>query len=90
MLPINQSFNLSLQIPARVKLLVHIIQQLLPIGITADRLQQVANDIRRQIKPPEKVEILDELFRVRRLEEKFQQKKVGMYNLLKTTLTLLV
>ncbi|CRG92889.1 hypothetical protein PISL3812_09964 [Talaromyces islandicus] len=60
----------------RVKLLVHIIQQLLPMGVTADKLEEVANDNRRQIKPPAKVGILDELFRVRRLEERFEQQKV--------------
>ncbi|CRG87211.1 putative protein YDR124W [Talaromyces islandicus] len=60
----------------RLKLLVHIIQKLLPIGITADKLEEVANDNRRQIKPPAKVGILDELFRVRRLEERFERQEV--------------
>ncbi|CRG92906.1 putative protein YDR124W [Talaromyces islandicus] len=48
----------------RLKLLVHIIQKLLPMGITADKLEEVANDNRRQIKPSAKVGILDELARV--------------------------
>ncbi|QKX61085.1 uncharacterized protein TRUGW13939_08231 [Talaromyces rugulosus] len=60
----------------RLKLLVHIIQQLLPMGITADKLEEVANDSRRLIKPPSKVGMLDELFRVRKLEESFVRQEV--------------
>ncbi|KAH8702387.1 hypothetical protein BGW36DRAFT_116075 [Talaromyces proteolyticus] len=60
----------------RLRLLVHIVQNLSPIGITADKLQEIANDNRRQIKPPEKIGILDELFRVRRLEERYERNEV--------------
>jgi hypothetical protein len=48
------------------------------MGVTADKLEEVANDNRRQIKPPAKVGILDELFRVRRLEERFERQEVGL------------
>ncbi|OKL63640.1 hypothetical protein UA08_00266 [Talaromyces atroroseus] len=63
-------------ITVRLKLLVHIVQCLLPMGITADKLQETANDVRRHIKPPERATILDEVFRVRRLEERYERDEV--------------
>lgn len=60
----------------RLKLLVHIVQRLLPYGITADKLEETANDNRRHINPPHKASILDELFRVRRLEERYERNEV--------------
>jgi hypothetical protein len=80
--PLHHSRNptenhLAKQRLVRLKLLVHIVQQLLPMGITADKLEEVANDSRRLIKPPSKVGMLDELFRVRKLEESFVRQEVG-------------
>ncbi|KAL1967687.1 hypothetical protein VTN77DRAFT_2944 [Rasamsonia byssochlamydoides] len=60
----------------RLRLLVHIIRNLGKYGITSDKLKEVAYDAKRQIKPPERMEILDEIFRVRKLEERLERQEV--------------
>jgi Protein of unknown function (DUF2841) len=77
LLPITHDWNADKHNAVRLKLLVHIVQRLLPMGITADKLQEAANDIRRHIKPRERATILDEVFRVRRLEERYERDEVG-------------
>jgi Protein of unknown function (DUF2841) len=61
----------------RLRLLVHIIRNLGKYGITSDKLKEVAYDIKRQIDHPEGMEILDEIFRVRKLEERLERQEVG-------------
>ncbi|PLB53679.1 hypothetical protein P170DRAFT_346625 [Aspergillus steynii IBT 23096] len=60
----------------RVALLVHILRKLDQSGITPEKLQEVAHDARRQLKPPEKIEIFDEIFRVRRMEQRYERGEV--------------
>ncbi|KAL2000643.1 hypothetical protein VTN02DRAFT_2808 [Thermoascus thermophilus] len=60
----------------RLRLLIHIFRKLGKYGITAEKLREVAHDSKRQIKPPERIEILDEIFRVRKLEERFERGEV--------------
>jgi len=57
-----------------VRLLIHIIRKL---GIESDKLKDIAHDIKRQIEPQERIDILDELFRVRKLEEQLERQEVG-------------
>ncbi|KAJ5367191.1 hypothetical protein N7541_001132, partial [Penicillium brevicompactum] len=42
-------------------------------GITADKLRDVAQDTKRGLKDPSHVEIIDEILRVRRIEELFER-----------------
>jgi hypothetical protein len=45
--------------------------------ISAKKLKEADQPIRRQISPVERLEILDELYRVRHEEEKFLEGKTG-------------
>lgn len=58
-------------------LLVHITHRLGHLGITADKLEEVANDTRRQLHPPQRIDLLSHAFRVRRLEEAFERGERG-------------
>ncbi|RAO71754.1 uncharacterized protein BHQ10_007766 [Talaromyces amestolkiae] len=64
----------------RVKLLVHLVQNLLPMGITADCLEEAVGDTRRHLVPedkaPEKAAILEEIIRVRRIEERYLRNEI--------------
>jgi hypothetical protein len=66
-----------------VKLLVHLVQKLLPNGITADLLEEAVRDTRRHLVPKDKAEekatILEEIIRVRKIEESFLRNEIGMY-----------
>ncbi|KAJ5190201.1 uncharacterized protein N7498_009186 [Penicillium cinerascens] len=56
----------------RIRLLVHILCDLRASnGVTARRLEQAEQPIRRQISPAERLQLLDELYEVREAEEKF-------------------
>ncbi|KAJ6107017.1 hypothetical protein N7512_010534 [Penicillium capsulatum] len=58
----------------RIRLLVHLLCELRTShGITARRLKDADQPIRRQISPPERVQILDEMYEVRAKEESFLQ-----------------
>ncbi|KAL4916811.1 hypothetical protein BDW62DRAFT_94785 [Aspergillus aurantiobrunneus] len=65
---------------ARLRLLIHILRKLGPFNITLDKLHGIAQDNKRQFRPEEtmdeKMEILNEIFRVRRLEELFENGEV--------------
>ena len=67
----------------RVKLLVHLVQNLLPMGITADLLEEAVGDTRRHLVPEDKAEakaaMLDEIIRVRKIEERYLKNEIGMY-----------
>ncbi|OOF92737.1 hypothetical protein ASPCADRAFT_152236 [Aspergillus carbonarius ITEM 5010] len=60
----------------RVELLVHIVRRLGRIGVTADKLLDIAFDCRRQLKEQEKFSIIEEIFKVRRLEERYERGEV--------------
>ncbi|KAJ5301618.1 hypothetical protein N7508_006481 [Penicillium antarcticum] len=53
----------------RIKLLLHIIRNLGDRGITADKLKEVARETKRRLKHPSDFDIVDEILRVRKMEE---------------------
>ncbi|KAG5205226.1 hypothetical protein GTR04_6946 [Trichophyton interdigitale] len=60
--------------PERIRLLVHIFRKLGKThGITADKLEEAGRDAQRQIKPRERLDILDEIYKVRRAEECYER-----------------
>ncbi|EDP50758.1 hypothetical protein AFUB_070990 [Aspergillus fumigatus A1163] len=66
----------------RLSLLIHIIRKLGRFGITTDQLQEIAHDCKRRLSSPHKLQILDEVFRVRRIEERYERGEVGKPHLL--------
>jgi hypothetical protein len=66
-----------------VNLLVHLVQNLLPKGITVDSLETAVSDTRRHLEPAnkakEKAAILEEIIRVRKIEEQYLMKDTGMH-----------
>ncbi|KAF4152687.1 hypothetical protein CNMCM6069_001789 [Aspergillus lentulus] len=60
----------------RLSLLIHIIRKLGRFGITTDQLQEIAHDCKRQLRGPHRLQILDEVFRVRRMEERYERGEV--------------
>lgn len=67
----------------RLKLLVHLVQNLLPMGITAEMLEDAADDTRRHLQPEDqraiRALIVDEIFRVRKIEERFERNEIGRW-----------
>ncbi|KAL4947397.1 hypothetical protein BDW69DRAFT_117591 [Aspergillus filifer] len=64
----------------RLKLMIHLISKPTNPGITANKLHEIARDNKRSLKPEkdkdEKWEILDEIFKVRKMQEKFERGEV--------------
>ncbi|KAJ5689407.1 hypothetical protein N7462_003799 [Penicillium macrosclerotiorum] len=60
----------------RIELLLHIIRKLGSQNITADKLKEVAGDTKRSLKHPSHVEIIYEILRVRKMEERFERGEV--------------
>jgi hypothetical protein len=46
-------------------------------NITAEVLQEACQEARRQIKPIERLEIFDEIFKVRSFEERYERGEIG-------------
>ncbi|KAJ9482721.1 hypothetical protein VN97_g10703 [Penicillium thymicola] len=61
----------------RIGLLLHIIRKLGTYGITADKLKDVADDTKRSLKHTSHVEIIYEILRVRKMEERFERGEVN-------------
>lgn len=62
----------------RLRLLVHILCELKDShGVTADKLREAGQDVRRQIDPETRLQILDEIYFVRQLEEQFLDGEIG-------------
>lgn len=59
--------------------MLHIIRKLGSHGITADKLKEVAGDTKRSLKHPSHVDIIFEILRVRKMEERYERGEVGMY-----------
>lgn len=56
----------------RIRLLVHILCELHEShGITADKLREASQEVRRAIFPAEHLKVLDEIYHVRRMEEMY-------------------
>jgi hypothetical protein len=79
--------NSSLSID-RLKLLVHILCELKDShGVTADKLREAGQDVRRQITPSHRLQVLDEIYFVREMEERYLDGNLGMHiNALKACL----
>ncbi|KAJ5948907.1 hypothetical protein N7454_002214 [Penicillium verhagenii] len=60
----------------RIELLIHIIRKLSSFGITADKLKEVASDTKRSLKHPSHIEIINEILRLRKMEERFERGEV--------------
>ena len=64
----------------RVRLLIHILCELRAShDITADKLKEAGQDVRRQISPAERLEVLDEIYYVRQMEEHYLSGDIGMF-----------
>ncbi|EEH10436.1 conserved hypothetical protein [Histoplasma capsulatum G186AR] len=61
----------------RVKLLIHIFRNLSKShGITARKLKAAGEEAQKQCRPPEKASILDEIYRVREEEERYERGEI--------------
>lgn len=70
--------NKRLWIIARVKLLIHIFRNLSKShGITARKLKAAGEEAQKQCRLPEKASILDEIYRVREEEERYERGEIG-------------
>ncbi|KAK2732845.1 hypothetical protein FQN57_002457 [Myotisia sp. PD_48] len=64
--------------PQRLQLLIHILRNLAKShGITADKLEEAGQEAKRKIEPQQRLEILDEIYRIRRVEESYEQGEIG-------------
>jgi len=62
----------------RLRLLVHILCEMKDShGVTADKLREAGQDVRRQISPPNRLQVLDEIYFVRQMEERFLNGEIG-------------
>lgn len=65
-----------------MRLLIHILRGLgKSRGVTVDQLEDAGRGIRRRIKPVERLEILSEIYRVRRVEEQYENGLIGLLTL---------
>ncbi|KAJ6141202.1 hypothetical protein N7470_010098 [Penicillium chermesinum] len=72
----------------RVRLLVHILCELRDShGITVEKLREASQEARRHITPPNRLEVLDEIYFVRRMEEKYLDGKIGGSKMIQVTKT---
>lgn len=63
----------------RVRLLIHILCELRAShDITAEKLKEAGQDVRRQISPAERLEVLDEIYYIRQMEEHYLAGDIGM------------
>jgi hypothetical protein len=64
----------------RIRLLIHILRELGEShGITAEKLREAGQDVRRQISPIERLKVLDEIYNVRNAEEKYLRGEICKY-----------
>ena len=76
--PISNSFLfINNFLAERIELLLHIICKLGSHGINADKLKEVAGDTKRSLQHPSHVEIIFEILRVRKLEERYGRGEVS-------------
>lgn len=62
----------------RLRLLVHILCELKDShGVTTDKLRDAGQDVRRQITPANRLQVLDEIYFVRQMEEQFLDGEIG-------------
>ena len=64
----------------RIRLLVHILCELREShNITSEKLKDAGQDVRRGIVPEERLQVLDEIYYVRDMEELYLDGKIGMH-----------
>ena len=51
-------------------------------GVTTEKLRDAGQDVRRQIAPSSKLHVLDEIYYVRHMEEKYLNGEIGMYHII--------
>ncbi|KAJ5372269.1 hypothetical protein N7517_004275 [Penicillium concentricum] len=74
--------------PDRLRLLVHILCELKDShGVTTDKLRDAGQDVRRQITPAHRLQVLDEIYFVRQMEEQFLDGKIDASTLIQVTQT---
>ncbi|KAJ9486749.1 hypothetical protein VN97_g6582 [Penicillium thymicola] len=61
----------------RIELFIHILYNLGRNGLTADNLEKIATDAKQDLQDPEDVNIIYEVFRVRKMEEQFERGEIG-------------
>ncbi|KAJ6026887.1 uncharacterized protein N7446_004512 [Penicillium canescens] len=72
----------------RLRLLVHILCELKDShGVTAEKLRDAGQDVRRQITPANKLQVLDEIYFVRQMEERFLDGEIDASTLIQITHT---
>lgn len=57
---------------------MHILRKLGDRGVTANMLKEIAHDTKKTLKG-EGIELLKEVFRVRKLEERYERGEVGKH-----------
>ncbi|KAM5455474.1 hypothetical protein McanCB49686_003732 [Microsporum canis] len=71
--------------PERIRLLIHIFRKLgQTYGITTNMLEEAGRNTKSQIKPYEKLDILDEIYKVRRAEECYESGEIETEAQIKT------
>ncbi|KAJ5981907.1 hypothetical protein N7451_012007, partial [Penicillium sp. IBT 35674x] len=69
--------------PDRVRLLVHILCELRQShGVTAEKLRAADQDVRCQIRPANRLRVLDEVYFVRKIEEQYLKREIEDVNTL--------
>ncbi|KAL2829734.1 hypothetical protein BDW59DRAFT_33401 [Aspergillus cavernicola] len=64
--------------PERIRLLAHILCELREShGVTAEKLKEAGQDVRRQISPAKRLHVLDEIYYVRGMEELYLDGKIS-------------
>lgn len=48
--------------------------------MTAEKLREAGQDVRRQITPTNRLHVLDEIYFVRQMEERFLAEEIGVYS----------
>ncbi|KAJ6088424.1 hypothetical protein N7486_009685, partial [Penicillium sp. IBT 16267x] len=72
----------------RLRLLVHILCELKDShGVTADKLREAGQDVRRQISPSNRLQVLDEIYFVPQMEERYLDGEIDANTLLQVTHT---
>ncbi|KAJ5917816.1 hypothetical protein N7454_010191 [Penicillium verhagenii] len=72
----------------RLRLLVHILCELKDShGVTAEKLRDAGQDVRRQITPANRIQVLDEIYFVRQMEERYLDGEIDANTLVQVTHT---
>ncbi|KAK2738584.1 hypothetical protein FQN55_000461 [Onygenales sp. PD_40] len=71
----------------RIKLLIHILRNLGEKGVTVGLLREAGEEVQqRQVQPPEKSAVLEEIYRVREWEERYERGQIDATTLVYVTI----